>query len=64
MKKISVICLIIALVVAAVSCEKFLPKAPADDEILDGPLDGLSAAEKATFLRGDKAFNDDIFTTE
>ena len=64
MKKISVICLIIVLVAAGVSCEKFLPKVPADDEILDGPVDGLNSAEKEIFLRGDKAFNDDIFTTE
>ena len=64
MKKILVICAIIALVSAAISCEKFLPQAPDDDEILDGPVEGLSPAEKDIFLRGDKAFNDDIFTTE
>src|SRR4030095_9549863 len=64
MKKILVISLIVALVAAFVSCEKFLPKAPASDEILDGPVEGLSAAEKDIFLRGDKAFNDDIFTTQ
>jgi len=64
MKKIVVICAIIALVAAAVSCEKFLPQAPEDDEILDGPVEGLSPAEKDIFLRGDRAFNDDIFTTE
>jgi CxxC motif-containing protein (DUF1111 family) len=64
MKKILVTCLIVALVVAAVSCEKFLPKTPANDEILDGPVDGLSSSEKDMFLRGDKAFNDDIFTAE
>jgi len=64
MKKILVICAIIALVSAAISCEKFLPQAPEDDEILDGPVEGLSPAEKDIFLRGDRAFNDDIFTTE
>jgi len=64
MKKILVICAIIALVSAAISCEKFLPQAPDDDEILDGPVEGLSPAEKDIFLRGDQAFNDDIFTTE
>ena len=63
-KKISVICLIVFFVAAVAGCEKFLPKTPADDEILDGPVDGLSSAEKDVFLRGDKAFNDDIFTTE
>jgi len=64
MKKVQVICLIIALIALGVSCEKFLPEVPANNEILDGPVDGLSSAEKALFLRGDKAFNDDIFTTE
>ena len=64
MKKSLVICAIIALVSAAISCEKFLPQAPEDDEILDGPVEGLSPAEKDIFLRGDRAFNDDIFTTE
>ena len=64
MKKILVICAIIVLVSAAISCEKFLPQAPEDDEILDGPVEGLSPAEKDIFLRGDRAFNDDIFTTE
>jgi CxxC motif-containing protein (DUF1111 family) len=64
MKKVKVICLIIALIAVGVSCEKFLPEVPANDEILDGPVDGLSSAESALFLRGDKAFNDDIFTTE
>jgi len=63
-KKMLVICLVAVLVAAGVSCEKFLPKTPADDEILDGPVDGLTAAEKDIFLRGDKAFNDDIFTAE
>lgn len=64
MKKISVIFLTIAFVAAGLSCEKFLPKAPPEDEILDGPVDGLTAAEKNIFLRGDKAFNDDVFTAE
>lgn len=45
------------------SCNKLLPHAPDDDEILDGPVDGLSDAEKAQFLAGDVAFNDEIFTT-
>jgi len=46
-----------------ISCNKLLPHAPADDQILDGPVDGLSSAEKAQFLAGDVAFNDEIFTT-
>ncbi len=39
-----------------------MPKAPADDEILDGPVEGLTEAENDMFLKGDIAFNDDVFT--
>ena len=47
-----------------ISCETFEPNAPADDTLLDGPVEGLSEAENLQFLRGDIAFNDDIFTAE
>ena len=47
-----------------VSCETFEPNAPADDTLLDGPVEGLSEAENLQFLRGDIAFNDEIFTAE
>lgn len=40
-----------------------MPEAPADDQLLDGPVAGLSAAEQARFLAGDIAFNDEIFTS-
>ena len=46
------------------SCEKFEPSAPHEDELLDGPLEGLTHAESAQFLEGDIAFNDDIFTSQ
>src|SRR4030095_4800928 len=46
------------------ACDKILPKVPADDSILDGPVEGLTGEQNAQFLRGDIAFNDDIFTTE
>ncbi len=45
-----------------VSCTKILPKAPADDEILDGPVEGLTPEENARFIAGDNAFNNDVFT--
>ncbi|MDX2067787.1 MAG: di-heme oxidoredictase family protein [Haliscomenobacter sp.] len=46
------------------TCEKILPPAPADHELLDGPISGLSGAENARFLKGDIAFNDEVFTTQ
>lgn len=45
------------------SCEEFQPKAPADHEILDGPIEGLTETENLRFLRGDIAFNDEVFTS-
>ena len=47
-----------------ISCEGLFPKALPDDQILDGPVNGLNEAENLLFLRGDQAFNDRVFTTE
>lgn len=46
------------------ACEKFEPKGPPEDSVLDGPIEGLTPAQTAQFLRGDVAFNDEIFTSE
>ncbi len=46
------------------ACEKIGPKAPAQDQLLDGPIEGLTAQEKTIFLQGDAAFNQDIFSAE
>lgn len=43
-------------------CSKLEPKAPPDDELLDGPVEGLTYEENQRFLAGDVAFNDEIFT--
>lgn len=61
MKKSFIMCLP-ALTCVVFACEILEPGAPADEDILDGPLPGLSDAEKARFLKGDAAFNDEIFT--
>lgn len=37
-------------------CDLF-PDAPADNEILDGPIDGLTRSQVARFMAGDEAFN-------
>ncbi|MFT6748087.1 MAG: hypothetical protein ACJAZ2_002445, partial [Glaciecola sp.] len=36
-----------------VSCEKTLPSAPEENELLDGPMEGLTSSEKLEFFRGD-----------
>ena len=46
-----------------VACENFQPPAPLEEELLDGPVEGLSYEETQRFLAGDIAFNDEIFTT-
>ncbi|MBC7912541.1 MAG: thiol oxidoreductase [Pyrinomonadaceae bacterium] len=51
----------VLLLVYISSCEKIIPGAPEDDEILDGPVDGLTSEQKKLFLRGDIAFNDEVF---
>ena len=56
--------IVLFLAAGIAACQKFLPAAPGDDEILDGPVEGLSHEQNAIFLRGDVAFNDDIFTPE
>lgn len=58
---LSTICLMVAIMV---SCEKILPPEPAEDEILDGFVEGLSNQQSAQFLKGDIAFNDEVFTAQ
>lgn len=62
MKRTSVFAAILLLIVFG--CRKIMPPQPDDDELLDGPVEGLTAQQKQQFLRGDKAFNDDVFTPQ
>lgn len=55
-------CLVVGL--AIFSCERISPKALEEDQILDGPVDGLTSDQKIRFLAGDAAFNREIFTSE
>ncbi len=45
-----------AMALAVTACEKLLPSAPEEHDVLDGTVEGLSATETAQFLRGDAAF--------
>ena len=63
-KKLIVLGIIVALITGGAACEKMLPGAPANDEILDGPVEGLTGEQHQLFLRGDIAFNDDVFTPQ
>jgi CxxC motif-containing protein (DUF1111 family) len=60
MKRISIFVALLFLFV--LGCKKIMPPEPNDSELLDGPVEGLTAQEKRQFLNGDVAFNDDVFT--
>ncbi|MDQ3111767.1 MAG: thiol oxidoreductase [Bacteroidota bacterium] len=64
MKKYKVLLAITAIILTMAACQKMLPPAPANDEILDGPVEGLTYAQNSQFLAGDIAFNDQVFTRE
>jgi CxxC motif-containing protein (DUF1111 family) len=59
-----IITMLAAAIFAAQSCHKILPGAPPEDSLLDGPLEGLSPEQHLIFLRGDAAFNNEVFTIE
>lgn len=46
-----------------ISCKKIIPQLPSDDEVLEGPLEGLSFEESQQFLRGDAVVGE-VFTKE
>jgi CxxC motif-containing protein (DUF1111 family) len=62
-KKWMVMGSLITIILAALACEKIMTGTPAGDATLDGPVDGLTGEQHQMFLRGDAAFNDDVFTT-
>ena len=65
MKKIYLIPAALVICVAIIqACTKLQPAAPADDEILDGPVAGLSYDQNRHFLAGDVAFNNEVFTSQ
>ena len=63
-KQLLILSAIVCVIISIASCEKMLPPAPADDTLLDGPVEGLTHAQSLQFLKGDIAFNDNIFTAE
>lgn len=62
-KQLRVIGIAILAIIGMASCEKLLPPEPPDDEVLDGPMDGLTSAQLSQFLKGDVGFSE-VFTTE
>jgi CxxC motif-containing protein (DUF1111 family) len=60
--KQNMIITMVSFIVILLACSKFEPVAPAEEDLLDGPIEGLDNAQNAQFLAGDIAFNDEIFT--
>lgn len=54
----------LVVLLLAFACKKITPSPPADDEVLDGPVEGLNHAQQLQHLKGDVAFNDKVFTAE
>ena len=48
-KYIPYIGLVLSLIFLLISCDGLIPSGPADDELLDGPVDGLSSEEIVRF---------------
>lgn len=46
------------------ACSKLAPSAPNENELLDGPIEGLTLDQMQIHLKGDLAFNDEIFTID
>ncbi|MBD77327.1 MAG: thiol oxidoreductase [Crocinitomicaceae bacterium] len=63
-KKVKGLCGIFLFVLFSIACEKTMPILIEENELLDGPIEGLSTEEQVQFLKGDEFFNDDIFTIE
>ncbi len=66
MKILSIFSLLVFSLVLFSACEKldevYAPIPPKENELLDGPIEGLTIAQQIEFLNGDIAFNDDVFT--
>ena len=56
------ISIVLIILMAVSSCEDLIPSAPANDQLLDGPVEELSPEQNRQFLAGDVAFNDEVFT--
>ena len=52
---------IVISIFSLLSCEKTMPYTPLENELLDGPIDGLTHGQQAQFLSGDEAFGE-VFT--
>ena len=50
------------LALTSLGCADLFTEAPADNEIFDGPIDGLTAVQLKGFADGDEAFGQTCFS--
>jgi CxxC motif-containing protein (DUF1111 family) len=62
-KKVAVLILLMSSILGMVACEKLMPPAPADEDILAGTIPGLSPQQEREHLIGDELFGK-FFTKE
>ena len=55
---------VVLAITTLVACEKLISPSIPDDEKLDGPVEGLTHSQSQQFVKGDIAFNDQVFTAE
>lgn len=60
-KTIVLACIIVSM---AAACSKLQPAQPPEDQLLDGPVEGLNYQQNRQFLAGDAAFNNEVFTSQ
>lgn len=58
----TVLITLLAAIMLLAACEKIMPPTPLDDQILDGPVSGLTGEQLKRFAAGDAAFNNQVFT--
>lgn len=61
--KYKVLSMMATFIFFVVACEKFEPLSPAEEDKLDGPIEGLTYEQNAQFLRGDANVNE-VFTSQ
>jgi CxxC motif-containing protein (DUF1111 family) len=51
-------------ILLSIACNSLDTEAPKSENILDGPVEGLTFEQNIRFIAGDRAFNNEIFTIE
>lgn len=60
-RMVKFLALVITSSTILLTCNVLEPGLPSDEEVLDGPVIGLTQAESIQFLAGDAAFNNEVF---